>query len=76
MSSGNTDSIPISLFSMGCIKLILLACSACLCMREEVLPYKSSPNSGCPMYAKCTRIWWVLPVSSLHVTREYGSFCR
>src|SRR5580658_6275927 len=31
-------------------------------------PYAESPRSGWPSEAMCTRIWWVRPVWSVHVT--------
>jgi hypothetical protein len=33
-------------------------------------PYTSSPMMGCPECAKCTRIWWVRPVTGRHATRQ------
>ena len=32
-------------------------------------PYTGSPSSGWPIWARCTRIWWVRPVSSRHSIR-------
>ena len=34
---------------------------ACLLIKGELVPYKVSPKSGCPICAICTRIWCVLP---------------
>src|SRR5690606_27635943 len=31
-------------------------------------PYSVSASRGCPRLARCTRIWWVRPVSSRHST--------
>jgi hypothetical protein len=42
------------------------ACSAWRSIQGPTSPYTSSPRMGCPWWARCTRIWWVRPVSGSH----------
>ena len=37
---------------------------------RKAAPYSGSPISGWPIWAICTRIWCVRPVSSRHSTKE------
>ena len=40
------------------------------------VPYSGSPATGCPIAWRCTRIWWVRPVSSRTRSSEYSGSAR
>ena len=54
----------------GCRNPMVRACRHWPCREATPFlgPYTGSPATGCPIYAICTRIWWVRPVSSTALT--------
>ena len=61
-------------FVTGWVKLTSPQWSACRFIPDMSPPYISSPHSGNPMYAICTRIWCVRPVSSATFRSAWESF--
>ena len=54
---------------MGWVKATPAQCSACRENSSIGPPYSSSPSSGQPFSAMCTRIWWVRPVCRMNPTK-------
>src|SRR6185503_19112212 len=66
ISAGSGEASFIGSLVSGWRKASLPACSRRRCLSSRFSaksPYLSSPTTGWPAWARCTRIWWVRPVS-------------
>ena len=59
--------------STGCANASRAACRNCRSSPNcPAVPYWGSPHTGWPIAARCTRIWWVRPVSSVDPQQRRG----